>query len=251
MQAFWMAVQFLTRLPTPKIDLVPDHEAARAFWFYPLVGLILGALLGASYLAFELWGGWNLSLTQVWVVAAIIVTLWAFLTGGLHLDGLADSADGWMSGAARERTLEIMRDSNSGAGAVIFVPLLLLLKFSALVHLLSNQMLWPLLVAPLIGRAAIVPLVLTTPCARSEGMGHRLKAHLNPKIHCAILLLSVFVTALLAREQAWPVLIGSLLLGTALRQWMLRRLGGYTGDTLGASTELLEALVLLVAVFAL
>ncbi len=250
MQPFWMAVQFLTRLPTPDIGLLPDRRAAEAFWYFPLVGLLLGMVLFAAALLFEWLGHWNLALTQIWVVAAMVVSLWAFLTGGLHLDGLADTADGWMSGASRERTLEIMRDSNSGAGAVIFVPLLLLLKFSALLHLLSNQAFWPLLLAPVIGRAAIIPLVISTPCARTDGMGLRLKQHLRLSVLALVLTATILLVLTLAGIQGLWVLLGCGMLGLALRQWMLRRLGGYTGDTLGASTELLETLVLLIAVFA-
>jgi len=171
--------------------------------------------------------------------------VWAGLTGGLHLDGLADSADGWMGGlGSRERTLEIMKDSHLGASGALVLILVLLLKWSALAALLSTATLWPLLLAPVAGRGAALLLLVTTPYARPDGIACEMLPLLQRRHAfwvCAVVIL------LLGLFSLWlPLYL--LLVGAGLRWLMLRRLGGTTGDTAGASIELVETLLLVLAV---
>lgn len=127
-----IALQFLTSLPI-RLPAMPEPEQqGRSLLYYPLVGLLLGALLCLA--AFVLDGAPAL------LQAALLLTLWVALTGALHLDGLADSADAWLGGFGdRERTLQIMKDPRSGPVAVVVLVLLLLLKFSALLALLRRN----------------------------------------------------------------------------------------------------------------
>ena len=132
MQSFLIALQFLTSLPV-RLDRMPEPQAVgRSLLYYPLVGLLLGAMLWLVGAVFE-----NASVP---LLAALLLTVWVALTGALHLDGLADSADAWLGGFGdRERTLTIMKDPRSGPTAVVVLILLLLLKFVALWVLLGGE----------------------------------------------------------------------------------------------------------------
>lgn len=232
--AFWLAVQFLTRLPVPFRVAYTPQGAGHAVLFYPWVGLLLGVLLlGLRHLLQG--AGAPLS-------AALLLTFWVLLTGGLHLDGLADSADAWAGGHGdRQRSLDIMKDPSSGPIAVVCVVLLLLVKYGALVELATKAQ-WPLLLAPVLGRAALPLLLLTTPYVREQGLGSILVGNLPRR---AALLSSVGALLLaLPFLGVWPLLVAGLS-ALGLRRMMVQRIGGCTGDTLGATVEILEAVVLL------
>ena len=243
MKAFLLALQFLTCLP---VSLKTDPNPAdwgRSALAYPLVGLLIGFLLaGLQQLA-----GHADPLLQ----AALLTAAWALVTGGLHLDGLADSADAWVGGHGdRARTLEIMKDPRSGPAAVSTVMLVLLLKFAALASLLKAGA-WPaLLLAPLLGRSALLALLLSAPYVRPQGMGSALLAHL-PRVAATLTLFVVAACALLAGKSGAQALAAAIAAWLVLRWLMLRRLGGSTGDTLGASVELSEMAVLVTLALAL
>ncbi len=232
-QAFLCALQFLTMIPVQLAGMPDAKTQARAALYYPLVGALLGlTLVLAAVLLTGLPTG---------VTAAVLVALWAGLTGGLHLDGLADSGDGWMGGLGnRERTLAIMKDPHIGASGALVLMLQLLLKWSLLTALLETDQLWPLLLAPVVGRAGALALLATTPYARADGIAAPWLSALSvpQALSCAALVLLLLL----------PLNPLSAVLGVALcwglRHLMLRRLGGTTGDTLGAQIELLETLLL-------
>jgi len=166
-----IALQFLTRLPVSLPGMPTPEQVGRSLLWYPLVGLLLGLLL---------WGA-HLLLGQASAVlqAAIILALWVGLSGGLHLDGLADTADAWVGGFAdRERTLAIMKDPRSGPIAVVVLVLLLLLKFAALFTLLQAGQGIYLLLLPWLGRSLLPLLLATTPYVRVGGLGQALVDHL-------------------------------------------------------------------------
>jgi len=181
--------------------------------------------------------------------AALLLTAWVLLSGGLHLDGLADSADAWLGGFGdRERTLTIMKDPRSGPIAVVTLVLVLLLKFSALMALIESQHTLGLLLAPLIGRAAMLGLFLGTPYVRAGGLGQALADHLPRTAGQQVLLVSALVCVLIAGVSGLLALLVASIGFFWLRHLMLRRLGGSTGDTAGAMLELLEVAVLLAMV---
>ncbi|CAI3787841.1 Adenosylcobinamide-GDP ribazoletransferase [Pseudomonas sp. MM227] len=235
MLPFWIALQFLSSLPV-RLPGMPSPEASgRSLLFYPAVGLLFGVLLWA---ASALLAG-----TPVLLHAALLLALWVVLSGGLHLDGLADSADAWLGGFGdRERTLLIMKDPRSGPMAVVTLMLVLLLKFCALLALLEQGQQAALMLAPILGRAAMLGLFMTTPYVRAGGLGQALADHL-PRRAGAWLLAGVALVSL-AFCGVWISLL--VLAGfVALRHQMIKRLGGTTGDTAGAMLELLELLLLL------
>lgn len=243
MRAFWLALQFLTRLPVPRIAEHTAEDRGRSVLYYPVVGLLIGAILtGFLFLLADADPGLR---------AALLLLVWVLLTGALHLDGLADSADAWLGGHGdRARALEIMKDPRSGPAAIVAVVLVLMVKFAAL-SALMHVAYWPALVlAPLLGRASLVLLFLTTPYVRAEGIGAVHAANL-PRGGATIILLTVAILApvFLGYAGLWLV-VAALAMVWLLRRLMLQRLGGATGDTLGATCEIVEATVLVVMALA-
>lgn len=237
MLPFWIALQFLSSFPVRLPGMPSPQEMGRSLLFYPLVGLLFGLLL------------WGLDLllagAPLLLHAALLLTVWVVLSGALHLDGLADSADAWLGGFGdRERTLTIMKDPRSGPIAVVTLGLVLLLKFAALVALIDRQEGSALLLAPLIGRGALLGLFLSTPYVRAGGLGQALAEHLPRRAGKQVLSLAALVCVGLGGYGALFALLLAALLFAGLRQLMMRRLGGTTGDTAGALLELLEMAVL-------
>jgi adenosylcobinamide-GDP ribazoletransferase len=233
----WIALQFLSSLPVRLPGMPAPRAMGRSLLYYPLVGLLLGTLLG---LASDLLGGAPSLLT-----AALLLSAWVLFSGGLHLDGLADSADAWLGGFGdRERTLLIMKDPRSGPLAVVTLALVLLLKFTALVAVLDAGHWQALLVVPVLGRSALLGLFLTTPYVRPGGLGQALADHLPRKSGMRVLAAVAVVCVLIGGGPAAWVLVVAAGGFFWLRRVMMQRLGGSTGDTAGAMLELLETLVL-------
>jgi adenosylcobinamide-GDP ribazoletransferase len=235
-----IALQFLTLLP---IELRPQPEAqesGRSLLYYPLVGLLIGLLLAACA---GLLDGLSGPLS-----AALLLTLWVAASGGLHLDGLADSADAWLGGLGdRERTLAIMHDPRSGPLAIVVLVLLLLLKFAALESLLSQRAAMLLIASPLLGRTALVALFLTTPYVRPGGLGSLLARHLSHGASLGVILLVAITLIVWLGATGLTLCLASSAAFLLLRRLMLRRLGGTTGDTAGALLEITETLALVTA----
>lgn len=239
MPAFLIALQFLTRLPISLPGMPLAAQVGRSLLSYPLVGLLIGVVL--------LLAQWTLAGTAPLLQAAILLLLWVGITGGLHLDGLADSADAWAGGYGdRERTLTIMQDPRSGPIAVVVVVLLLLLKFAALATLLAASQPLALLLAPWLARGLVPLLFLSTPYVRAGGLGAALAEHMPRRELPFWLLGHGLLLVLIGGWAGLLAVLATLLLLAGLRQLMLQRLGGCTGDTAGALVELSEATVLLV-----
>lgn len=238
-----IALQFLTRLPVRLPGMPEPRETGRSLLWYPLVGLLIGALL--------LGGAWLLDGRPVLLSAALLLALWVVLSGGLHLDGLADTADAWVGGYGdRERTLTIMKDPRSGPIAVVVLVVVLLLKFAALAALLQAGQWLPLLLAPWLARGMLPLLFLTTPYVRVGGLGQALAEHL-PRRELPMWLAVQGVAMLVLGWSAWIALVTALVVFAWLRGRFVQWLGGTTGDTAGAMVELVEVAVLVVvALFA-
>lgn len=252
------AFQFLTRLPIPVQMTYTDLVFRRSVIFYPLAGGVIGLLL---LLASE---GLGLFLPPL-PAAVLLLGLWVVLTGGLHLDGLMDTADGILSHRPREQMLEIMKDSRVGAMGVIVAVLHLLLKFALLYTLLeSNQ--WDgatgsmgyllLAIVPIWSRWFMTVAIQGWPYARKDsGLGSFFQG--ITKWHVVIsLLVALFTTTIFVQfndttldTAIWPVPIyfacATFMAGWLIASYISRKLGGLTGDTYGALNELLEAILLL------
>ena len=234
--SFALAVQFLTRIPLNINITVSDKHVGQSILFYPLIGLLIGATLALiSYLLPD---------QPLTLNAAIILTVWVLITGGLHIDGLADCSDAWAGGLAdKERSLAIMKDPAAGPIAVVILILLLLLKWTALQNLLLQQEeLIPLILAPFAGRLSILILMLSTAYIRENGLGNAMQLHL-PRL--ATKLIVFFSLAILFWLTNIYTLFSILALIALIRYLALQRIQGVTGDVYGASVELVEAMLLI------
>lgn len=229
-----LALSFLTRIPVPDLGKLEAVDFGKAALCYPAVGLLLGGLLCLLPLL--------LPNAAPLLLAAILTVLWAILTGGLHLDGLADSADAWLGGYGDvEKTQRILKDPLLGAAGAIAITSVLLLKFAALVVILENGVWWAVLLAPPLGRSLILLLFLTTPYVRQGGLASAVTQHL-PRQGAWVITLAALAAAM------WFAPLASVLVLAGfwgLRRLMLQRLRGCTGDTAGATVEIGEMLWLL------
>lgn len=227
--AFLIALQFLTRIPV-KVGLVDDRLMGHSVLYYPFIGLLLGGVL--VLLAGVLLG------RPFTLQAALILSIWVWLSGGLHLDGLADCADAWVGGLGdRHRTLAIMKDPASGPIGVSVLVLVLLLKYAALIEVLEQQHYEVLVMSPILGRSAILFLMLTTPYVRPKGLADALLQHL-PRYVAGWVAVGWLALALVLISWSGLLLAGAILLW--LRHAAMRRLGGVTGDVYGAAVEIVE-----------
>jgi adenosylcobinamide-GDP ribazoletransferase len=205
---------------------------ARAFSFFPFIGALIGLVLTAAFLALRLF-------LPPLVPAALIVALWALLTGALHLDGVSDSFDGLLAATTRERRLEILKDVHIGAFGVTGLALVLLLKFGALYDL--NPI--ALFLAPVLARWAMV-YAAAFPLARKQGMAALFANGLSRR---ELLLSTLFALVCTVPFGWWSVgaWLMTVLVATALARFALARLGGLTGDIYGLICECVEVSILI------
>lgn len=240
MKRFLAAIQFLTVLPVS--CECSERDLGRSTFFFPLIGLLVGGGIVAV----------NFVLSAVFppvVVAVLDVIVMLGISGGLHMDGLADTADGFLSSRPRERILEIMKDSRTGAMGVMAIVCVLGLKTAALASVPANLR-WPtLLLMPLAGRCAIVLEMAALPYARpGGGTGAVFAANKSRQDSpWAVLLLTAAAICVLGwRGLIAAAVVVAVTLGFS--RWCQRAIGGFTGDTLGAACELAELAPALVAV---
>jgi adenosylcobinamide-GDP ribazoletransferase len=235
-----LAVRYLTIVPLPGRRHAPLHDLGRAAPWFPVVGLGLGLLL---VVADALVTRWFPSL----LAALLTLTTWKVLTGGLHLDGLADCLDG-LGGRDREQRLAIMRDSRLGTFGAVGLILFLLLELSALSEL-GPAVRWPALLAvPAIGRAAPPVLARLFSAARPGGQGALFAAGVG---RTGVLLAVALAGGIAAGALGAAGLVAATVgLGAAVLagRVMAGRLGGLTGDVLGAAVEVAELAALLAVI---
>jgi len=256
-RSFLIAVRFLTRLLTPDPGPVSDSDLGRCTVFFPLVGLLLGLMiwsaseLPAAFGVIEperaVFGGHS---PPYGMVAALVLVAWVGLTGGMHLDGLADTADAWVGGLGdRNRTLKIMQDPGSGSFGIMALVLVLLCKWTALSALITAGATAGLIWIPVLARAQLLILFLTTPSARPDGMGAAVGIYLPRIAAWSWLILALVVSVLFLGTEWLGLVVTAGVLFLWLRRSMMIRLGGFSGDTAGALVELSEALMLAAVVF--
>ncbi|MDD3650238.1 adenosylcobinamide-GDP ribazoletransferase [Immundisolibacter sp.] len=234
-QPLRLALALLTTLPVPGGAPPAPDDLGRSPLTYPLVGLLLAILfIAASWALFDL---------PPLAAAALLLALWAALTGALHLDGLADCADALLGGhadATQRRT--ILRDPHLGSAAVVTVVLVLIGKFAGLAAVLEHGSLVPLLVAPVLARGAALALMCALPYASPGGMAETTIARLPRQAGWLVVGVIAVITLFLAPS--------ALLIATALTALIghgaLRRQGGASGDVYGAAIELIETATLLI-----
>lgn len=240
MTPFWIALQFLTVFPIQLKHMPSAAQNAQSLLFYPVIGLGIGLLLcGIVILLIKL---------PLILLSTLLCVLWIWLTGGLHLDGLADTADAWVGGFGDpERTLNIMKDPSSGPIGVLSLMIFLSLKWSAIYVILEQQQWWLLLITPVIARLAPLILFLTTPYLRAKGLGTAIADHLPRTLCYGVILLSSVICALTHLWGIVAVLVAMAIIGY-LRRCFIKRIAGITGDTVGATIEITESVSLFVMI---
>jgi adenosylcobinamide-GDP ribazoletransferase len=227
-----VAIQFLTRLPTPRLAVSRAEFAAAMRWF-PGAGLVVGAIVAAS--------GWAGAQLDSWTGALAALTLWVAVTGALHLDGLGDIADA--RGAAhkdREHMLGVMSDPHVGSFAVVAIALQLIAKL-VLLHALVDAEAY-VAIALIAFTARIGPLFWSRWLPDlHRGLGSKFRGVVRP------IDLGIWAAALIGAAYFSPSLLAAPFAFAAWGWWLRSRIGGISGDGHGAGIELAETLLLLAA----
>src|SRR5471032_1081313 len=243
---FFIALQFFTRLPIPRwVGFQPDwlHHAAR---YFPLVGVVVAALTAAVYAAAAV-------LFPAPVAVLLSTAAGIYITGAFHEDGFADMCDGFGGGMAPERVMEIMKDSRIGAYGAIGTICLLALKCLTLSLLPPATAIATLFIAHPLSRLAATALIWRLDYARAEGKAKPMAQEMSSG-EFLIAAVSAAMPALLLGASsyvAWSAITGGILAALVATIWLgqkfVRRIGGYTGDCLGAVQQVTELLFYLSA----
>ena len=232
MKGLIVAIQFLTRLPTPRVTVSSDEFAMSMRWF-PAVGLIVGALVAGA--------GWAGARIDPWTGALAALLVWVAVTGALHLDGLGDIADA--NGAAhkdRERLIAVLGDPHVGSFAVVAIALQLMTKLVLLHALLDRQAF--VAIALISFAARIGPLVWSRALPDLHaGLGSRFRNAVRPVDF------AIWTALLFAAAWASPSLLAAPLVFLFWGWWLSRKIGGISGDGHGAGIEIGESLLLAAA----
>jgi cobalamin 5'-phosphate synthase/cobalamin synthase len=235
MKSLAAAVSFLTRLPVGKFVSFDAADVARSAGWFPLIGLLIGAICAGT--AFLLRGHLPLAL-----VAAIVIVVDALLTGALHFDGLADTADGFGGGKDREHVLRIMRDHAIGSYGGTALVLLVVFKAAAYAALIDGGHWLPaMLLTPAIGRWSILLLTAALPYARETASVVRKIGGSALRGGTLILGAAAVASGLWC---AGAAVAAAILVSALFGLYCRHKIGGITGDTLGANVELCECAAL-------
>lgn len=233
------ALALLTRLPLPHLPAAAFADQARTAWAWPLAGLAVAApacLLGALAI------GAGLPAT---VSAGLVLAAQVMLSGAMHEDGLADSADGLWGGATRERRLEIMRDSRIGSYGVLALILSVGLRWAALSGLIAAGAWGAVLAAAVLSRAGMPALMAALPRARTDGLSHGVGRPGRGAVRGAVAL-AVALALICTGWAALTAALGAALAVVGMGALARAKLGGQTGDILGAAQQVAEIVALLV-----
>lgn len=233
----WAAIGFLTILPLPACCRQTEDNLPRSVPLFPLLGLLIGGVVaGCVYL--------TSGLLPPFVAVVVYVILLAIVHGGLHVDGLADTGDGFFSHRKTERILEIMRDTRIGTYGCLTVVSVLALKVAGLASMPASMWVKALFLAPVAGRCSMVLMLVMLPSARPDGMGVLFK---KGRSFWEVLwaVSALLVTAWLLLQWRGLVAAGAVLVVNVAFMLMCQvKIKGFTGDTVGALNELAEMIAI-------
>lgn len=239
MQHLLLCIQFFSRIPVHRRFTLQEDDLARSTAFLPVVGLFTGAVSGAVYLA-----GFRLVGPLFAAVCGVLTS--TIVTGGMHLDGLADTCDGLFSGRPREEMLTIMRDSRIGTFGALALLFDLLVKITLIISLDPTSGFRALLLSPVVSRGALVMVIyLSTRARAGEGLGNLFIGRVTIR---EVFTAAVFTLATIAFFFRWFLVVGAMvvyLLAWRMERYFRGKLGGMTGDTFGSVNECGELLFLL------
>ena len=236
MKHFLLALQFLTVLPVKIKTKLKDKDYPESLAFFPLAGAIIGVVLVFCLVLLKAF--------PVIVQAAFLIVVSAVITGGLHIDGFADTCDGFCGAASQEKILRIMKDSSIGVMGVAGIVCLLILKFSLLASIPLEGLWRVLIVMAVFSRWMQAYACTFTDYPRQEG---KAKFFMSKAARGKVLLsgvLVLLVCIILLRFEAIPVVMFSFLAGYIFMVYARRKIAGLTGDTIGAVNEISETAVL-------
>jgi len=229
---FSLAVGFFTRIPVPSVPDFHESDLNHSAKYFPLIGVLVGALAAITY-----WLGIKVFPVEIAVILSMLVTI--YMTGCFHEDGLADAVDGLGGGWEKEQVLTIMQDSRIGSYGAAALILALLTKFEALSHIAVIQMPVVLIAGHALSRYAAMLVIYTQSYVRSAGKSKPLATQLSIG---ELVLATGFGLAplLLLQAQLLWALLPVVLVWCWFSYTLKRRIGGYTGDCLGAMQQLTE-----------
>jgi len=239
MKRLILMLQFLTKLPLPfEID-AKEEDFSKGIIYFPIVGLVIGALMAGLYIGLS-------ALTNIMIASVLVIVFEIFITGGLHLDGLADTFDGLYSYRDKERMLEIMKDSRVGTNGVLILIVNIVLKMVLLVSIDPEMVPTLLLLMPVVSRLMVVLLSAISKYARNNGMGGFFIGK-TTKLQLVITIILVLVMHLIYLEGLF--LLGMIIILTLIyRYHVYSKIDGITGDVLGAVVEMSEVFYLMLYV---
>lgn len=236
---FMLALQFLTTIPI-RIKPVKEEIMAKSMIYFPLIGLLLGLILvSANRLMIVL----NFN---EFMLSVILVILLVILTGGLHLDGLSDTADAFLSQKKKDEILAIMRDSHIGVMGTLSLICVLLFKIALISSINMPLRTIALLLMCVISRWGMVFSMYLFPYARQEGKAKVFMRGINIKIFILATLITLFCVFAIWGLKGIAIVITLAICVYAIAKFMNTKINGITGDTIGAINELAEVIVLFI-----
>ena len=236
-KAFILGLQFLTRLP---INIRIDFDKkvlSKTPIFFPIIGMIIGGIAAIVYYLFSFF---NKDIAALGTVLSLVL-----VTGGLHIDGLSDTCDGFFSSRPREKVLEIMKDSRVGTFGVIAIVFDILFKYILLRNMTISVVIPALILSSATGRTMIAMLLSFGKSARSGGMGEIFMSK-NSKIYFSLALLILLIVGVIIGKYAFAVaFFAAVIFSLLFMRYSYKIIGGVTGDVYGADCELSEIIVLM------
>jgi adenosylcobinamide-GDP ribazoletransferase len=240
MRNFFIALQFLTIFSIRKEKNISDKDFARSTVYFPLVGAIIGAGLSLLYVV-------TYHFLPRPVVCSLLIIASIILTGGLHLDGFVDTIDGLTGGKDKYQILKIMRDEHIGAFGTIGLIALLLLKWTLLYSIPNQLMISALILTLALSRWSMVILCRFFPYARDEvGLGKPFASFTGTKEVIWATTIAILLSIALASLRTIILLPLVLIVSIAFGLILNKKIGGITGDTIGALNEMVETLGLFI-----
>lgn len=254
MNEFLIGLQFLTRINLVRQTIWTEEDFGKSVKFFPAVGAVLGIIYATAIgILFFMTGG-----SIPIFVGAVGFFLSVILTGGIHCDGLMDTADGLFSGREREKILAIMKDSRAGSFGVVSLVLIAASQISALAELAKFSVEWicaAIFSAPIIGRLAMVFVIKKFPYARPQGIGKAFSVYTTQKtlnfafVETILFLLPIFFLSEKIFLVSLIALIAAIIFSWRFGEFSTEKIGGVTGDIYGAVEIISETLVLIIFLF--
>ncbi|AEY65932.1 adenosylcobinamide-GDP ribazoletransferase [Clostridium sp. BNL1100] len=241
LKRFLLLLQFMTTIPIPVNQDVGDEDFGKGLALAPLIGLLIGGVVACA--------GYVLNMFFAPAISAVLVVItYILLTGGIHLDGLGDTFDGIFSNRPKEKILEIMRDSRVGTYAVLVTVCILGLNAVLIYFMISAHMYFTLVLMPVAGRIGSVVGAAVSEYARSEpGLGKSFIDYCGLKELIIALIISIITFFSFRGFTGVFLCIFMFLSAVLLVKFLGRKIGGATGDVLGAVCELNQTIFLIIS----